>query len=62
MGYGYHNVDNLIALVKLKCGGNIVVPPRRSTHTKREMTQLRDTYWGLVYVGDVLELLSWLIC
>ena len=34
MGYGYRNVDNLIALVKLKCGGNIVVPPGRSTHTK----------------------------
>lgn len=34
MGYGYRNVDNLIALVKLKCGGAIVVPPGKSTHTK----------------------------
>lgn len=29
MGYGYRNIDNLIALVKLKCGNDIVLLPRR---------------------------------
>lgn len=29
MGYGYRNIDNLIALVKLKCGGDIVTLPGR---------------------------------
>jgi len=33
MGYGYRNIDNLIALVKLKCGGVIVALPGRRTHT-----------------------------
>jgi len=30
MGYGYRNIDNLIALVRLKCGGDIVTLPGRS--------------------------------
>jgi transposase len=37
MGYGYRNIDNLIALVRLKCGGDIVSLPGRvhkNTHTK----------------------------
>ena len=35
MGYGYRNIDNLIALVRLKCGGETVVLPRRKdTRTK----------------------------
>ena len=29
MGYGYRNIDNLIALVRLKCGGDIVSLPGR---------------------------------
>jgi len=29
MGYGYRNIDNLIALVRLKCGGIIVTLPGR---------------------------------
>jgi transposase len=29
MGYGYRNIDNLIALVRLKCGGETVVLPGR---------------------------------
>jgi len=29
MGYGYRNVDNLIALVRLKCSGNVVDLPGR---------------------------------
>ena len=29
MGYGYRNIDNLIALVRLKCGGDIVALPGR---------------------------------
>jgi transposase len=29
MGYGYRNIDNLIALVMLKCGGDIVTLPGR---------------------------------
>ena len=29
MGYGYRNIDNLIALVRLKCSGDIVLLPRR---------------------------------
>jgi transposase len=29
MGYGFRNIDNLIALVRLKCGGVDVVPPGR---------------------------------
>lgn len=30
MGYGYRNIDNLIALVRLKCGSNIVMLPGRN--------------------------------
>jgi transposase len=29
MGYGFRNVDNLIALVRLKCSGDIVTLPGR---------------------------------
>jgi transposase len=29
MGYGYRNIDNLIALVKLKCGSETVTLPGR---------------------------------
>ena len=29
MGYGFRNIDNLIAVVRLKCSGNIVVLPGR---------------------------------
>jgi len=37
MGYGFRNIDNLIALVRLKCGGDIVVlHGRNPTHTKNE--------------------------
>jgi transposase len=31
MGYGYRNIDNLIALVKLRCGDERVVLPGRKT-------------------------------
>jgi len=34
MGYGYRNIDNLIALVRLKCGGDIVTLPGRVTKEK----------------------------
>lgn len=31
MGYGFRNIDNLIALVRLKCGGyDVVLPGRKS--------------------------------
>ena len=30
MGYGFRNVDNLIALVRLKCSGDIVSLPGRN--------------------------------
>jgi len=30
MGYGFRNVDNLIAVVRLKCSGNIVSLPGRN--------------------------------
>lgn len=30
MGYGFRNIDNLIALVRLKCGGDIVSLPGRN--------------------------------
>jgi transposase len=30
MGYGFRNIDNLIALVRLKCSGDIVTLPGRS--------------------------------
>jgi len=29
MGYGFRNIDNLIALVRLKCSGNVFVLPGR---------------------------------
>jgi transposase len=33
MGYGFRNIDNLIALVKLKCGGiNVALPGRKYPH------------------------------
>ncbi len=33
MGYGFRNVDNLIALVRLKCGGfDIQLPGRKYPH------------------------------
>lgn len=33
MGYGFRNIDNLIALVRLKCGGDIVtLPGRKNPH------------------------------
>jgi len=35
MGYGYRNIDNLIALVRLKCGEGTVVLPGRAPHSKR---------------------------
>jgi transposase len=34
MGYGYRNIDNLIALVRLKCGGDIVTLPGRKPNDK----------------------------
>jgi transposase len=31
MGYGYKNIDNLIALVRLKCGGfDVSLPGRKN--------------------------------
>ena len=34
MGYGFRNIDNLIALIMLKCGGyNLELPGRSTTHT-----------------------------
>jgi len=36
MGYGYKNTDNLIALVRLKCGGfNIELPGRKKKKTSK---------------------------
>ena len=32
MGYGYRNIDNLIALVRLKCGECTINLPGRGTH------------------------------
>ena len=33
MGYGYRNIDNLIALVRLKCGGvHVTLPGRMYPH------------------------------
>jgi len=32
MGYGYRNIDNLIALIKLKSGGYEINLPGRSSH------------------------------
>jgi transposase len=34
MGYGFRNIDNLIALVRLKCGGFDVVLPGRKKKDK----------------------------
>ena len=36
MGYGYRNIDNLIALVRLKCGGDIVLLPGRKKTDKND--------------------------
>jgi transposase len=34
MGYGFRNIDNLIALIMLKCGGHhLTLPGRQLTHT-----------------------------
>lgn len=34
MGYGYRNIDNLIAIVRLKCGGfDVVLPIRKKKKT-----------------------------
>lgn len=36
MGYGYRNIDNLIALVRLKCGGDIIIAlPGRKKRKKK---------------------------
>ena len=35
MGYGFRNIDNLIALVRLKCGGFVVTLPGRN---KRDLS------------------------
>lgn len=33
MGYGFRNIDNLIALVRLKCGGfHVALPGRKRPH------------------------------
>ena len=33
MGYGFRNIDNLIALVRLKCGGyDVTLPGRKRPH------------------------------
>ena len=34
MGYGYRNVDNLIAMAMLKCGGDVVTLPGRRPKPK----------------------------
>jgi len=34
MGYGFRNIDNLIALVKLKCGGFDITLPGRMKKTE----------------------------
>ena len=40
MGYGYRNIDNLIALVRLKCGSETVtLPGRRVKPTKTVHTE-----------------------
>jgi len=43
MGYGYRNINNLIALVKLKCGGyNIILPKRKPRLSKKRKPILRE--------------------
>jgi len=39
MGYGYRNIDSLIALVRLKCGGEIVTLPGREGVRNASNTQ-----------------------
>jgi hypothetical protein len=35
MGYGFRNIDNLIALVRLKCGGlDVPLPGRKKKQVK----------------------------
>lgn len=38
MGYGYRNIDNLIALVRLKCGGFDLVLPGRAKRDSSKKT------------------------
>jgi len=38
MGYGFRNIDNLIALVRLKCGDYDVVLPGRKRRNKKNKT------------------------
>jgi hypothetical protein len=35
MGYGYKNTDNLVALVRLKCGGFDIKLPGRKEKKKK---------------------------
>lgn len=36
MGYGFRNIDNLIALVRLKCGGyDVAIPGRKKSADKK---------------------------
>ena len=35
MGYGFRNIDHLIALVRLRCSGDIVTLPGRKNKEKR---------------------------
>ena len=38
MGYGFRNIDNLIALVRLKCGDyDVVLPGRKSRRKKTKL-------------------------
>jgi len=38
MGYGYKNIDNLIALVRLKCGGfDIALPGRKKMKSSKKI-------------------------
>lgn len=39
MGYGYRNIDNLIAMAMLKCGGYNVILPGRETPSKKKTRQ-----------------------
>ena len=39
MGYGYRNIDNLIALVRLRCSGDIVFLPGRNYSNRSGKSQ-----------------------
>ena len=42
MGYGFRNIDNLIALVRLKCGGyDIALPGRRRSVSKQSKDKIK---------------------